>query len=172
VILVFLPVLLLFIILEIFLCRSIDWFCQPHCVLRCSPPANDNFDAGSDSGDLIVTLLFTNDVESAYDPISAFWLDDVDMIGGIAEMTYDLDKPKYSRVVTLHHNGKPVADDDLFTLAAPGFLTEGGDFYDSFPESQVIGSVGKVSDVIIQYFRNREMVAVPERDRQWPVQED
>jgi 5'-nucleotidase/UDP-sugar diphosphatase len=37
--------------------------------------------------DRIVTLLFTNDVESAYDPIPAFWLDDLAMIGGIAEMT-------------------------------------------------------------------------------------
>ena len=36
---------------------------------------------------LDVTLLFTNDVESAYDPIPAFWLDDQEMIGGIAEMT-------------------------------------------------------------------------------------
>lgn len=35
----------------------------------------------------VVTLLFTNDVESAYDPIPAFWLDDVSMIGGIAEIT-------------------------------------------------------------------------------------
>lgn len=34
-----------------------------------------------------VTLLFTNDVESAYDPIPAFWLDDLERIGGIAEMT-------------------------------------------------------------------------------------
>ena len=34
-----------------------------------------------------VTLLFTNDVESAYDPISAFWIDGMDEIGGIAEMT-------------------------------------------------------------------------------------
>ena len=34
-----------------------------------------------------VTLLFTNDVESAYDPIPAFWLEDQEMIGGIAEMT-------------------------------------------------------------------------------------
>ena len=34
-----------------------------------------------------VTLLFTNDVESAYDPIPAFWLDEQEMIGGIAEMT-------------------------------------------------------------------------------------
>ena len=28
----------------------------------------------------IVTLLFTNDVESAYDPTPAFWLDDQEMI--------------------------------------------------------------------------------------------
>lgn len=34
-----------------------------------------------------VTLIFTNDVESVYDPIEAFWLDDMEMIGGIAEMT-------------------------------------------------------------------------------------
>ena len=37
--------------------------------------------------DQVITLLFTNDVESAYDPIPAFWLDDLAMIGGIAEMT-------------------------------------------------------------------------------------
>ncbi len=30
-----------------------------------------------------ITLLFTNDVESAYDPIPAFWLDGMSQIGGI-----------------------------------------------------------------------------------------
>jgi len=60
-------------------------------------------------------------------------------------------------------------DEDLFTVAAPGFLTEGGDLYDSFAESEVIRSVGKVSDVIVDYFRQRELVAVPERGRQWDV---
>lgn len=85
------------------------------------------------------------------------------------EMTYDLAQPNYSRIVTLEKDGRPVADSDRFTVAAPGFLTEGGDLYDSFPESEVIRSVGKVSDVIIDYFRNQEVVAVPERGRQWPV---
>jgi len=37
--------------------------------------------------DKTVTLLFTNDVESAYDPIPAHWRGDMEMIGGIAEMT-------------------------------------------------------------------------------------
>ena len=34
-----------------------------------------------------VTLLFTNDVESAYDPIPAFWIDGLAHIGGVAEMS-------------------------------------------------------------------------------------
>jgi len=85
------------------------------------------------------------------------------------EMSYDLGKPKYSRIVTLTRNGQPVLDGDRFTIAAPGFLTEGGDLYDSFPESEVIRSVGKVSDVIIDYFRAHELVAVPERGRQFDV---
>ena len=33
-----------------------------------------------------VTLLFTNDIESAYDPVTAFWRDDLERIGGIAEL--------------------------------------------------------------------------------------
>lgn len=33
-----------------------------------------------------VTLLFTNDFESAYDPIEAFWRDGIEQIGGIAHM--------------------------------------------------------------------------------------
>ena len=37
------------------------------------------------AADRTVTLLFTNDVESAYDPIPAFWLDDLEMIGGVAD---------------------------------------------------------------------------------------
>lgn len=85
------------------------------------------------------------------------------------EMTYDLEQPKYSRVVSLQYNGRPVVDDNRFTVAAPGFLTEGGDLYDSFPESEVIRSVGKVSDVIVEYFRDHDQVAVPERGRQWDV---
>ena len=33
-----------------------------------------------------VTLLFTNDFESAYDPTEAFWRDDMERIGGIAQL--------------------------------------------------------------------------------------
>ncbi len=33
-----------------------------------------------------VTLLFTNDFESAYDPVPAYWRDDIERIGGIGEL--------------------------------------------------------------------------------------
>jgi 2',3'-cyclic-nucleotide 2'-phosphodiesterase (5'-nucleotidase family) len=85
------------------------------------------------------------------------------------EMVYDLNLPKYRRIVSLKHNGREVDDSDRFTVAAPGFLTEGGDLYDSFPESEVIRDAGKVADVIVAYFQNRESVATPKRGRQWQL---
>lgn len=41
--------------------------------------------SGSDQ-DQVVTLIFTNDMESAYEPVPAWWRDDMDRIGGIAEL--------------------------------------------------------------------------------------
>jgi 2',3'-cyclic-nucleotide 2'-phosphodiesterase (5'-nucleotidase family) len=84
-------------------------------VVACGVPQEST--AASD--DRIVTLLFTNDVESAYDPIPAFWLDDVDMIGGIAEMTTLIEQLRASEPnVFLFDSG------DIFT-GALAKLTEG-----------------------------------------------
>ena len=66
-----------------------------------------------------VTLLFTNDVESVYDPIEAFWLDDVEMIGGIAEMTTLINELRQTKPnVFLFDSG------DIFT-GALAKLTQG-----------------------------------------------
>jgi 2',3'-cyclic-nucleotide 2'-phosphodiesterase (5'-nucleotidase family) len=45
--------------------------------------------AGAADGDQdqVVTLIFTNDMESAYAPVPAWWRDDMEHIGGIAELT-------------------------------------------------------------------------------------
>ncbi len=56
------------------------WFLVPYLV-------SFSTTIGAPLSEETVTLLFTNDVESVYDPIEAFWLDDMDTIGGIAEMT-------------------------------------------------------------------------------------
>ena len=44
----------------------------------------------------IVTLLFTNDLESTYDPVEAFWRDDIEEIGGIAELATLIDNKRKS----------------------------------------------------------------------------
>lgn len=85
------------------------------------------------------------------------------------QMTYDLSQPKYSRIVTLTRNGQAVMDDDHFTVAAPGFLTEGGDHFDSFAESDVLRTAGKVSDAIVAHFQSHDVVEVPVRGRQWDI---
>jgi 2',3'-cyclic-nucleotide 2'-phosphodiesterase (5'-nucleotidase family) len=84
-------------------------------------------------------------------------------------VTYDLRRPKYQRIVSLMHNGNVVRDDDVFTVAAGSFLTEGGDLYHSFAESEKIRDVGKVSDVVIAYFQQHDSIGTPQRGRQLPV---
>jgi 5'-nucleotidase/UDP-sugar diphosphatase len=88
------------------------------------------------------------------------------------EMTYDLSQPNYSRIVTLTRNGETVTDDDQFTVAAGGFLAEGGDYFVSFAESEVVRDAGKVSDVFVAYFQSQDIVTVPPRGRQWDISED
>ena len=44
-------------------------------------------EVSKNSDDVVVTLIFTNDMESAYDSVPAWWRDDMDRIGGIAELT-------------------------------------------------------------------------------------
>lgn len=85
------------------------------------------------------------------------------------ELVYDLNQPKYSRVVSVKHNDQDLEDDALYTVATGSFLAEGGDLYDSFAESEIIRSSGKVSDVIIEYFRAHESIATPKRGRQWQL---
>ena len=82
------------------------------------------------------------------------------------DIEYDLSQPLRQRLVSMKRNGEEVANDDVLTIAAPGFLTEGGDLYDTFAESPVIRSVGQVPDVMIESFANFDVVPVPTQGRQ------
>lgn len=86
-------------------------------------------------------------------------------VSGLA-LSYDLRLPARQRIVTLERNGRSIEDGDRFTVAAPGFLAEGGDLYDSFREAKFVRSANKVSDIMIEYFGKREIVSVPDRGRQ------
>jgi len=84
-------------------------------------------------------------------------------------VTYDLARPAGQRVLAIEHDGTPLSDSDRFTVAAPGFLAEGGDLYTMFAESDSIRSAGKVTDVVADYFSRFDVVPVPPRGRQVDV---
>ncbi|MCZ6674516.1 MAG: bifunctional UDP-sugar hydrolase/5'-nucleotidase [Verrucomicrobia bacterium] len=66
-----------------------------------------------------MTLLFTNDFESAFDPIPAFWREDIDYIGGAAEIATLVDNIREKEeLVFLFDSG------DIFT-GVLSKLTEG-----------------------------------------------
>ncbi len=82
------------------------------------------------------------------------------------EITYDLTRPQGRRLVSLERNGVAVADDEHLSVAAPGFLAEGGDLYTVFAETDALRNAGKVSDAAVAYFARHQVVAVPSRGRQ------
>lgn len=86
-------------------------------------------------------------------------------LSGLA-VRYDLTQPEGQRLVSVRFEGKPLADTDRLTVAAPGFLAEGGDLYTMFAESPAMRNVGKVTDVVSAHFSLREVVEVPLRGRQ------
>ena len=57
----------------------------PHLAAGAEPPAVRE-----------VTLLFTNDLESAFDPIPAWWRDDVDQLGGVAHLATLIERERGS----------------------------------------------------------------------------
>jgi len=82
------------------------------------------------------------------------------------EIVYDLSKPERERLVSMRHEGRIIDAADVLEVAVSGFLAEGGDLYDAFPEAAKLRTLGKVSDVVVDYFRSRDLVKVPHRGRQ------
>lgn len=81
-------------------------------------------------------------------------------------VVYDLAQPLGQRIVSIEHKGSALSDADLLSVAAPGFLTQGGDLYTVFAESDALRNIGKVTDVAIKYFDQRSVVETPPRGRQ------
>ncbi len=84
-------------------------------------------------------------------------------------VVYDTSQPEGQRLVSVELGGSPLADTDRVTVAAPGFLAEGGDLYTMFAESEAVRSAGAVTDVVTAYLAQHEIVAVPQRGRQFDL---
>ena len=66
----------------------------------------------------------------------------------------------------MRREGRSIEPADELEVAVSGFLAEGGDLYDAFPEGKKLRTLGKVSDVVIDHFMSRDVVEVPPRGRQ------
>ncbi len=89
-------------------------------------------------------------------------------VSGI-EIVYDLSKSEKRRLVSMKREGSPIEADEQIDVVVSGFLAEGGDLYDAFPEAVRLRTLGKVSDVVIDYFKTGDVVKVPPRGRQKSV---
>ena len=55
-------------------------------IVACSPWLLIAAGIAGQQADTVVTLIFTNDIESAYEPVPAYWIDEMNSIGGIAQL--------------------------------------------------------------------------------------
>ena len=76
-------------------------------VLAIAVSIPDGLRAGAE--ERIVTLLYTNDIESVYDPVEAFWNPDIEQIGGIPYLATVIDRAR--------------------AAGEPSFLFDAGDIY-------------------------------------------
>lgn len=60
----------------------------------CTPSASEIETAATNTHSKTITLLFTNDFESAYDPVTAYWRDDMERIGGISQLATLIDQQR------------------------------------------------------------------------------
>ena len=82
------------------------------------------------------------------------------------QIHYDLSRSEGNRIILLKHKGQTLDPNKVYSVAAPSFLAEGGDLYTSFAESKPVKTFGQVSDIMIDYFGQRNSVAIPKRGRQ------
>ena len=47
-----------------------------------------------------VTIFYTNDIESVYDPVPAFWLEDVNEIGGLAKLATLIEQKRQQAAIS------------------------------------------------------------------------
>ena len=127
--------------------------------------------------DLLDTYPFVDDIvvlEMTGEQIRRALIQSLTMERGILqasgiEVVYDMSRPERERLVSMARNGRPIAPTDLHTVAVGGFLAEGGDLYDVFPEATPVKRAGLVSDAVIDFFQRHDVVKVPPRGRQHDI---
>lgn len=83
--------------------------------------------------------------------------------------TYDLRRPPGSRLVDLRIGGKTVDPDRTYRVGTNSFIAEGGDLYRTFLECRRISTGALLSDVIMDFYREKGKIDPPAMNRLVPA---
>ncbi len=79
------------------------------------------------------------------------------------EYTIDLRQPEGSRITRLMRSGKPVEENDRFTLAMNNYRATGAGDFNFFTECKRVKEIQtEISELILNYLRERELVEIPD----------
>ncbi|MDX2413157.1 MAG: bifunctional UDP-sugar hydrolase/5'-nucleotidase [Woeseiaceae bacterium] len=82
------------------------------------------------------------------------------------DVVYDTSQPERQRLVSLHHNGVEVREDDVFTVAVPAIIAGGGDHYDEFLATKLLRETRPLGELTIDYFKQHRKIEIPKSGRQ------
>ena len=85
-------------------------------------------------------------------------------VSGI-KVSYDLERPVGSRVLEITVGNKPLNNNDFYTLATGSYIVNGGDNYPQFRDLEMVSLGRPFSEVLLSYFKETDVVSVPERGR-------
>lgn len=81
---------------------------------------------------------------------------------GISESlsyTYSEDAPRGEHITSMSFNGEPITDEQVFRVAANGFLADGGDNFTTFAEGSNAADSGQIDLVAaVEYFKAHRLV--------------
>ncbi len=84
-----------------------------------------------------------------------------DMVRGV-DYTLDLTRPWGERVVRLERDGRPVADDDVFTMALNNYRQSGGGAFPAVADAEVVYAGSEsVRDLLIEALEREETLTLP-----------
>jgi 2',3'-cyclic-nucleotide 2'-phosphodiesterase (5'-nucleotidase family) len=88
-------------------------------------------------------------------------------VSGIT-VRYDPDNPIGSRVLGVDVDGKPLRNEDTYTVATGRFIANGGDLYTQFQDKEIVYVGRDFSEALTDFFRTRDVVSLPTRGRLIP----
>lgn len=83
--------------------------------------------------------------------------------------TYDMSRPAGQRLIDLQINKSAVEDKKTYRVATNSFIAQGGDLYQVFLQTKQTDSGKALSDVVIDYFRERGEIQPPKMGRLIPA---